>query len=93
MKIIRKQNIIAAALFCVLTFTTAIAQSADPLPSWNESKASNPFTDFVTKVTGLGWLAVHHVETPSAETSALAEDHAIRAGRNFDVRPRRRNPT
>ncbi len=39
MKLIR---IIAAALFCVLTFTTAIAQSADPLPSWNASKASNP---------------------------------------------------
>ena len=39
MRLIRKQNIIAAALVGVLTFTTAIAQSADPLPAWNDSKA------------------------------------------------------
>ena len=41
------------------------------------------------KVVGVGRFAVHDVETPSAETSALAEDHAIRAGRNFDIRRER----
>ena len=48
MKLIR---IIAAALFCVLTFTTAIAQSADPLPAWNAGKTKQSILTFVSKVT------------------------------------------
>ena len=50
MRLIRKQNIIAAALVGVLTFTTAIAQSADPLPAWNDSKAKQSIGDFLRRV-------------------------------------------
>ena len=43
-----------AALFCAITFTTAFAQSADPLPSWNEGKTKQSITAFVEKVTTAG---------------------------------------
>src|SRR4026207_2349524 len=51
MKTARTRNLIAAALFCALAFTAATAHAADPLPSWNESKAKQSITDFVGKVT------------------------------------------
>jgi phosphoglycolate phosphatase-like HAD superfamily hydrolase len=54
MKVTCKQNIFAAVLFCALAFTTTFAQSADPLPSWNEGKSKKAITDFVTKVTKPG---------------------------------------
>ena len=43
-----------AALFCSLAFTPAFAQSADPLPSWNEGKTKRSITAFVEKVTTAG---------------------------------------
>ena len=49
-----KKNIIAAALFCVLTFTAAVAQSADTLPSWNDGKTKQSLKDFVAKVSKKG---------------------------------------
>ena len=39
MKIGFTRSIIAAALFFALAVTTTVAQSADPLPSWNEGKS------------------------------------------------------
>jgi hypothetical protein len=54
MKVPRKQNIIAAALFCALALTTTVAQSADLLPSWNEGKTKQSILDFVSKVTKKG---------------------------------------
>jgi phosphoglycolate phosphatase-like HAD superfamily hydrolase len=44
-------SIIAAALFCALAVTTTVAQSADPLPSWNEGTSKKSIMDFVAKVT------------------------------------------
>ena len=35
----------------MLTFTTAIAQSADPLPSWNDTAPKKAIVAFVEKVT------------------------------------------
>jgi hypothetical protein len=51
---IRGQIFIAAALLCLLTLTTAVAQTADPLPSWNEGKSKKAIMDFVAKVTKEG---------------------------------------
>jgi hypothetical protein len=47
-------SIIAAALFGALAVTTTVAQSTDPLPSWNEGKSKKSITDFVAKVTKPG---------------------------------------
>src|SRR6266849_10019771 len=49
-----RRNLIAAALACVLAFTTTIARAADPLSSWNDGKAKQSITDFVAKVTKEG---------------------------------------
>jgi len=43
-----------AALFCALAVTTAMAQPADPLPSWNEGKAKQSILTFVSTVTKKG---------------------------------------
>ena len=48
------QRFLAAALFCVVAFTTTIAQAADPLPSWNDGKAKQSIITFVEKVTKPG---------------------------------------
>jgi hypothetical protein len=49
-----RRNFIAAALACVLAFSSAISRAADPLPSWNDGKAKQSITDFVAKVTKAG---------------------------------------
>jgi len=54
MKITCIHNLVATALFCVLAFTTTLAESADPLPSWNEGIAKQSIQDFVVKVTTKG---------------------------------------
>ena len=54
MKTTRIQNILAAALFCAVAFMTTVAQAADPLPSWNDSKAKQSIITFVEKVTKPG---------------------------------------
>ena len=55
MKSTHKQNFIAVALIGALAFTTTIAHAADdPLPSWNDGKAKQSITEFVTKVTKEG---------------------------------------
>jgi phosphoglycolate phosphatase-like HAD superfamily hydrolase len=51
MKITYNQRIITAAIFCAMASPTAVAQTADPLLSWNESKAKQSITEFVGKVT------------------------------------------
>jgi phosphoglycolate phosphatase-like HAD superfamily hydrolase len=51
MKTTRISNLLAAALVCVVAFTTTIARAADPLPSWNDGKAKQSIVDFVAKVT------------------------------------------
>src|SRR5476649_1133105 len=45
---------LAAALACVLAFTTTIARAAAPLPSWNDGKAKLSIVEFVGKVTKEG---------------------------------------
>jgi len=47
-------SFIAPALFYALAATTSVAQSADPLPSWNEGKSKKSIMDFVAKVTKPG---------------------------------------
>jgi hypothetical protein len=47
----RIQTVLAALLACVLAFTAIGAQSADPLPSWNDGKAKQAIVTFVDKVT------------------------------------------
>ena len=47
-------RLMTAALFCVLACTTTFAQSADPLPSWNDGKAKQAILTFVSKVTKEG---------------------------------------
>jgi phosphoglycolate phosphatase-like HAD superfamily hydrolase len=49
---VNTDHILAAALACALTFTSALA--ADPLPSWNEGKSKQSITTFVEKVTKEG---------------------------------------
>ena len=49
-----KQKLITAALFCVLVVTTTVAQTADPLPSWNDGKSKQAILNFVAKVTKEG---------------------------------------
>ena len=68
--IVRKQNIIAAALFCVFGFTTSVAQSADMLPSWHAGKTKQSILNFVSKVTKKG--APEFV--PSAERIATFDN-------------------
>lgn len=51
MKTMRIQTVLAALLACVLAFTAIGAQSADPLPSWNDGKAKQAIVTFVDKVT------------------------------------------
>jgi phosphoserine phosphatase len=51
MKTLRVQTVLAAILTCVLAFTAISAQSADPLPSWNDGKAKESIITFVDKVT------------------------------------------
>ena len=51
MKLIHKQQLFTAALFCTMAFTTAFAQPADPLPSWNAGKTKQSIVTFVSKVT------------------------------------------
>ena len=70
MNIVRKQNIIAAALFCVFGFTTSVAQSADMLPSWHAGKTKQSILNFVSKVTKKG--APEFV--PSAERIATFDN-------------------
>jgi hypothetical protein len=53
MKTARKQNLLAAALVATVAFT-AIAQTADPLPSWNDGPAKQSILTFVEKVTQPG---------------------------------------
>jgi len=59
MKSRRRQNLLATALACAVTFTSTIAHAADPstllgagsLPSWNDGKAKKSVVEFVAKVT------------------------------------------
>ena len=51
MKTRNKQNLLAAALACVLAFTAAAARAADPLPSWNNGQAKKSIIAFVELVT------------------------------------------
>ena len=46
--------ITATALSCAVAVATAAAQSADPLPSWNDGKTKQSIVDFVEKVTRQG---------------------------------------
>ena len=50
----RTRNLLAAALVCALAFITTVARADDPLPSWNDGKAKQSITEFVTKVTKEG---------------------------------------
>ena len=45
-------NVLLLALFA--TITVAVAQPADPLPSWNDGAAKKAVTDFVARVTAQG---------------------------------------
>lgn len=54
MKVQYTYSIIATALFCALAATTTVAQSADPLPSWNDGKSKQSILSFVSKVTKEG---------------------------------------
>ena len=54
MKTTTTRRLLAVAFVCVLTVTTSLAQSTDPLPSWNEGKTKQSIEDFVAKVTKQG---------------------------------------
>jgi hypothetical protein len=54
MKTIRIQIVIAATILCLMTLITAVAQAADPLPSWNDGKAKQSIIAFVENVTKEG---------------------------------------
>jgi hypothetical protein len=49
-----RQKLFATALLASVAFTTTIARAQDPLPSWNDGKAKESITEFVTKVTKEG---------------------------------------
>jgi hypothetical protein len=54
MKTIRMQNLLVAAIVCLVFFTTTAARATDALPSWNEGTAKESVVDFVMKVTKEG---------------------------------------
>ena len=54
MKFRRVKNLLAAAIFCALAFTSTVARAADPLPSWNDGPAKKAIIEFVAKVTKEG---------------------------------------
>jgi haloacid dehalogenase-like hydrolase len=54
MKTAHTRNILAVTLLCTLSFTTAIAQAADPLASWNDSAPKKAIVAFVERVTKEG---------------------------------------
>ena len=54
MKITHTPNLLAAAFAGALALTTTVARADDPLPSWNDGKAKQSITEFVTKVTKEG---------------------------------------
>ena len=53
MKTTRALNFLTTTLLCV-SFTAAVAQTVDPLPSWNDGKAKESIVAFVDKVTKPG---------------------------------------
>jgi hypothetical protein len=46
--------LLAFASVCAAAATTSVAQTTDPLPSWNDGKATQAIVDFVAKVTKEG---------------------------------------
>ncbi|WP_426535661.1 HAD family hydrolase [Bradyrhizobium sp. McL0615] len=64
------RRIILAALTLLLPVPAALAQSPNPLPSWNEGAAKKSITDFVTKVTMQGGADF----VPSAERIATFDN-------------------
>jgi haloacid dehalogenase-like hydrolase len=54
MKTRRRQNFVTAAFAWIVVLITINAQASDPLPSWNDGKAKQSITEFVTKVTKEG---------------------------------------
>jgi hypothetical protein len=71
MKIKYTHSIIAAALLCALAVTTTVAQTADPLPSWNEGKSKQSILTFVSQVTKEGAPAF----VPPAERIATFDNN------------------
>ena len=49
-----KRRLLALAFVCTAALTTSVAQTADPLPSWNDGKAKQAIVDFVANVTKAG---------------------------------------
>lgn len=54
MKTKTTQILLAAAYVCVMALTTSVAQTTDPLPSWNDGKTKQAIVNFVAKVTKEG---------------------------------------
>jgi hypothetical protein len=54
MKTMHRQTFLSAVLVLMVAFTTALAQAADPLPSWNNGQAKQSLVAFVEKVTKPG---------------------------------------
>ena len=50
----RTQNLMAAALMCVLTLATVVARAADAFPSWNDGAAKQSIVNFVKRVATKG---------------------------------------
>src|SRR5688572_6054784 len=53
-RVFARHALAAAALVSALTWTTATAQPADPLPSWNAGAVKQSILDFVAGVTREG---------------------------------------
>src|SRR4030095_1310540 len=47
-------RLLAVAFVCIAALTSSVAQTADPLPSWNDGKAKQSIVNFVAKVTREG---------------------------------------
>ena len=54
MKTTATQRLLAIAFVCVISLSTSVAQTADPLPSWNDGKAKQSIVNFGAKVTKEG---------------------------------------
>jgi len=48
------KRLLAVAFVCIAALTSSVAQTADPLPSWNDGKAKQSIVNFVAKVTREG---------------------------------------
>ena len=79
----REQILPTAAIVLVLAFSTSLAQSADPLPSWNDGPSKQAIIDFVSTVTkegSPGFVKPESASPCSTTTGIRTSDDSTKRG-------------